>query len=59
MTRVYTPIVESVPFSYTAETAPSTGELVTSDETAASVRAVRSSEAGCIYVGEPTGGEAS
>jgi len=59
MTPVYTLIVDSVPFSYSAETAPSIGELVTLDESAASVRVVRSSDGGRIYVGEPAGEEVS
>jgi hypothetical protein len=52
MTPVYTLIVDGVPFSHTAETAPSIGELVTLAG-AASVRVVRSSDGGRIYVGEP------
>jgi hypothetical protein len=59
MTPVYTLIVDSVPFSYTAESAPSIGELVTLEESAASVRVVRSSDGGRIYVGEPAGEEVS
>jgi hypothetical protein len=59
MTPVYTMIIDSVPFSYTAETAPSIGELVKLDESAASVRVVRSSDGGRIYVGEPAGEDVS
>jgi hypothetical protein len=59
MTPVYTLIVDGVPFSYTAEAAPSIGEFVTLDASAASVRVVRSSDGGRIYVGEPAGEEGS
>jgi hypothetical protein len=59
MTPVYTLIVDSVPFSYTAESAPSIGELVTLEESAASVRVVRSSDGDRIYVGEPADEEVS
>ena len=59
MTPVYTLIVDSVPFSYTAETAPSIGELVRLVESATSVRVVRSSDRDRIYVGEPAGDEVS
>jgi len=59
MTPLYTLIVDSVPFSYTAEKAPSIGELVTLDESVASVRVVRSSEGSRIYVGGPAGEDVS
>jgi hypothetical protein len=54
MSPVYTLIVDGASFSYTAETAPSIGELVRLDAGAGIVRVVRSSDGGRIYVGEPT-----
>ena len=59
MTPVYTLIVDGTPFSYTAETAPSIGELVSLDASAATVRVVRSSDGGRLYVGEPAGEDGS
>ena len=58
MSPVYTFIVDGTPFAYTAETAPSIGELVTLDAGAAIVRVVRSSDGG-RYVGERAGEDGS
>ena len=54
---VYTLIVDGTPLSYTAETAPSIGELVTLDEAGSTVRVVRSSDGGRIFVAEPVGAD--
>ena len=55
MTAVYTYtlIVDGTPFSYTAESAPSIGELVRLDADAVTVRVAMSVDGGRIYVGEP------
>ncbi len=50
---VYTLIVGGTPFAYTAETAPSIGELVPLDGGATTVRVLRSSDGGRIFVAEP------
>lgn len=52
-------IVDGTPFAYTAETAPSIGQLVTLDAGAPIVRVVRSSDGGLIYVGERAGEDGS
>lgn len=59
MLSLYTVIVDGTPFSYTAEKAPSIGEIVRLDEGTSSVRVVRSSDGGRIYVGEPTDNDGS
>lgn len=48
-TPVRTLIVDGTPFSYTAETAPSIGELVTLDSRGAIVRVLRRSDGGLVY----------
>lgn len=53
MTAVYTLIVDGTAFSYTAEAAPSIGQLVRLDGGAAVVRVLRSSDGGRIFVAEP------
>ena len=52
MSPVYTLIIDGAPFSYSAETAPSIGELVTLDAGATIARVVRSSDGGRIYAAE-------
>ena len=53
MTAVYTLIVDGEALSYTADAAPSIGELVTPDGGAPIVRVLRSSDGGRIFVAEP------
>ena len=52
MMPTYTLIVDGVPISYSAETAPSIGDLVTLEQEGAVVRMLRSSDGGRIYVAE-------
>lgn len=52
---VYTLIVDGTPMSYTAETAPSVGEVITLDAAALVVRVLRSSDGGRVYIGELAG----
>ena len=55
----YTLIVEGIPISYSAEVAPSIGDLVTLEEKGIVVRVLRSSDGGRIYVAEAASDESS
>jgi len=54
MTPTYTLIVDGIPISYNAETAPSVGDLVTLEEEGTVVRVLRSSDGSRVYVAETT-----
>jgi hypothetical protein len=49
----YTLIVGGTPLTYTADAAPSIGEVVTLDADGSTVRVLRSSDGGRIFVAEP------
>ena len=57
MSPTYTLIVEGVPISSCAATAPSIGDLVSLEEEGSVVRVLRSSDGGRIYVAEPVSDE--
>jgi len=52
MVAVFTLVVAGVPHRYSADSAPSIGEIVALDDGGTSIRIVRSADGGRVFVGE-------
>ena len=52
MLSVFTIVAAGVPYRYSAEVAPSIGEVVTLDKGGAQMRVLRSADGGRVFIGE-------